>query len=232
MSKFTTELRNIVENAETRANGSYTDFDYTEASWKACGLDAYPIFDEGHRAQLNQKIIDHYYMREIGAETAGLFKLYMRRTMQEIMPYYNGLYKAQAQMTDPMIGYDKTRTEGWETDGTENWSNENSANSSSTNENENVFSDTPMSMLSNEGSPSVKNLDYATNVSYDDGSASTNSSGNASGNNQKNEAGNRTTNESGRDKSQAALYEEYRRAWDNIDSMIIEDLSVCFMQVY
>lgn len=232
MSKFTTELRCIVENAEIRANGSYEEFEYTSAAWAACGLDSYPIYDEAHRSELNRKIIDHYYMREIGAETAGLFKLYMRRTMQEIMPYYNALYEARDQITDPMSGYEKNRTESWEIDNTEDWSNENQSTSSSTNENENVYSDTPMSLLSNTGSPSVKNLDYATNVTYDDGSASAQSTGNASGDNKKNEGGHRTVEESGRDKSQAALYEEYRKAWDNIDLMVIDDLAACFMQVY
>lgn len=39
---------------------------------------------------------------------------------------------------------------------------------SSSVEGRNVFSDTPMSMLSQSGSPSISGLDYATNVTYDD----------------------------------------------------------------
>lgn len=33
----------------------------------------YPIFDETYRAKLNEKIVAHYALREIGSETAQMF---------------------------------------------------------------------------------------------------------------------------------------------------------------
>ena len=57
MSKYTTELRYLEE----------MKYDY--------GQNDYPIFDENYRSVLNKKIKDHYYVREIGFETAGLFRL-------------------------------------------------------------------------------------------------------------------------------------------------------------
>lgn len=48
-----------------------------------------------------------------------------------------------------------------------------SSSTSGTTSDRNVFEDTPMSLLSNSGSPSVSGLDYATNVTYDDGTSST-----------------------------------------------------------
>ena len=71
MSKYTTELRYLIQSG----------FDL--------GLRNYPIFDENYRSKLNEKILNHYYMREIGFETAGLFKRYLNVKMEEIMPYYN-----------------------------------------------------------------------------------------------------------------------------------------------
>ena len=59
MSKYTTELRYLIQSG----------FDL--------GLRNYPIFDENYRSKLNEKILNHYYMREIGFETAGLFKRYL-----------------------------------------------------------------------------------------------------------------------------------------------------------
>lgn len=59
------------------------------------GLADYPIFDEEYRHPLNYKIIEHYWFREIGLETPGLFKRFLNRKMNEIMPMYNLLYKAQ-----------------------------------------------------------------------------------------------------------------------------------------
>ncbi len=89
MSKYTTELRYLIEN----------DFDI--------GLKNYPIFDENYRALLNQKIINHYYFREIAMETAELFKRYLNTTMNEIMPYYNQLYKSELLEFNPFYNVDK-----------------------------------------------------------------------------------------------------------------------------
>lgn len=89
MSKYTTELRYIIEN----------NFDI--------GLKNYPIFDENYRELLNQKIINHYYFREIAMETAELFKRYLNTTMNEIMPYYNQLYKSELLEFNPFYNVDK-----------------------------------------------------------------------------------------------------------------------------
>lgn len=90
MATYTTELRALIENG----------FDI--------GLTSYPIFDETYRPSLNAKIIEHYFFREIGFETAELFKRVINRTMCEIMPYYNQLYKSQLIEFDPMRNFDKT----------------------------------------------------------------------------------------------------------------------------
>ena len=59
------------------------------------GLDEYPLFDENYRPILNQKIIDHYYFREIGFETAAHFRQRLKSKMSLIMPKYNRLYDTQ-----------------------------------------------------------------------------------------------------------------------------------------
>lgn len=58
------------------------------------GLKDYVIYKESFREELNKKIIDHFYFREIGLETPQLFKKFLNRKMNEIMPYYNQLYKS------------------------------------------------------------------------------------------------------------------------------------------
>ena len=62
MSKYTTELRFIVEQGlQSRL------VDNIEANWPLIysdiGLDDYPIFQEAYRETLNNKIIRHYYTR-------------------------------------------------------------------------------------------------------------------------------------------------------------------------
>ncbi len=85
MSKYTIELRELVGRGYGLA------------------LSDYPIFDERHRASLNQKIIDHYYFREIGFETADRFNFALRRKMAEIMPYYNQLYQSECIKFNPIV---------------------------------------------------------------------------------------------------------------------------------
>lgn len=173
MSKYTTELRYLIES----------NFDL--------GLDDYPIFDENYRELLNKKIINHYYFREIGMETAELFKRYLNNTMREIMPYYNQLYKSELLEFNPFYNVDKTVTADKNnnrvsdfvgnvtgknqqtTDSENNQINngkqqtttaansvgESVGNSTSTNKNKNVASDTPQGFLSIN---SIDNNTYAT----------------------------------------------------------------------
>ena len=172
MSKYTTELRYLIEN----------NFDI--------GLKDYPIFDENYREPLNRKIINHYYFREIGMETAELFKRYLNNTMREIMPYYNQLYKSELLEFNPFYNVDKTVTadknnnsvsdfvgnisgKNTQTADTENTQTNNGkqqtttaatstgesvGNSTTTNRNKNVSSDTPQGFLSIN---SIENETYA-----------------------------------------------------------------------
>lgn len=84
MANFTMELRQVL----TLTND--------------IGLDNYPIFDEQYRVVLNQKIIDRFYFREIGAETINMFRHYMARNMNEIMVEYNQLYLSERLKIDPL----------------------------------------------------------------------------------------------------------------------------------
>ena len=88
MSKYTTELRYIIESG-----------------YKLNALTSYPIFDENYRPVLNQYILNHFWMREIGFETVGEFDLYLGNTLNEIMPYYNGMFKMAMSEIDPLTNY-------------------------------------------------------------------------------------------------------------------------------
>lgn len=74
------------------------------------GLKAYPIFDANYREPLNAKIVEHFWFREIGFETPQMFKRFLNRRMNEIMPYYNELYKTTLYDFDPLVNYDLKST--------------------------------------------------------------------------------------------------------------------------
>ena len=85
-SRVTAELREILD-----AGVKLWDFDY-------------PSYYKGEEKQaFEQKVIDHFYFRQIGAETVGRFLHYFRRTVREVMPYYIQRYKSVELMDDPEI---------------------------------------------------------------------------------------------------------------------------------
>lgn len=235
MSKYTTMLRWIVEQEQGTVPAS-NSVRYTQATYKKIGLDKYPIFNESYRKTLNDKIIDHFWFREIGFETCAQFEWYMRRTMNEIMPYYNELYIAQAKIDDPLSNIARNWKESWNKDvkDTGTVRNAGSTSSSGSSSNRNIYEDTPMSLLDNTTPPTVQGFDYATNVTYDNGSAtdSTQSDTTRTLNTNENDAGWHVHDESGRNKSQAELMKEYMEMFVNIDMKVIHDLEDLFMGLW
>lgn len=126
MSKYTVQLKWLVQQYVMDKVDSPVDmFDprsqaFWGLSYNRLGLSSsgnvydlapYPIFDEDHRDVLNRKIVQRYWNCEIGAETPGMFAWNLNEAMCRIMPYYNGLYRAQLSSIVDMI------TEKWgETD--------------------------------------------------------------------------------------------------------------------
>lgn len=186
MSKYTTEVRFICETAAGLSESKgYNDVNEIIANARESIFSFdYPIFDEEYRSVLETKILKHYYTREIGLETVGLWKLKLDMKMNEIMPYYNQLYESELLTFNPLytINYTKTHS-GNKNDSRNKNRGENesvndtltgSVNSSSngtnntntitSNENLNVFSDTPQGALTDlEGGNYMTNATKATN---------------------------------------------------------------------
>ena len=116
MSKYTTEVRYICESyAGLEESVGYDSIDEViEKSYlKIFDNSKIPMFkgeEEAHRALLLKKILLHYYSREIGYETVGLWKLKLNQKMIEIMPYYNQLYESELLKFDPQQNVDETHT--------------------------------------------------------------------------------------------------------------------------
>lgn len=158
MAKYTTTIKTLIDN----------NFDF--------GLKDYPIFDEEYRDHLNDMILKHYYMAEIGFETANLFKQYLNNKMNEIMPYYNTLYKLQGDLLESGINQNVNLTETY----THNVSTEGTSksNSNSTNENKNVSQNTPQGNLTQQN---INNFSYADNINFGNNNSEITDSSNTSG---------------------------------------------------
>jgi len=69
-------------------------------------LTDYPIFDEAHRSELNDKLYRHYKYREIGFETIDMFVDRLRTRMWEIMPPINEIWKTTGYEYNPLDAVD------------------------------------------------------------------------------------------------------------------------------
>lgn len=231
MSKYTTELRWIIENG----------YDLQ--------LNEYPIFDENYRQKLNQKIINHYYFREIGFETVGLFRFYLKQTMNEIMPYYNQLYESALLEIDPLntINFTETLTrtkigndtKNFNEDTTVNSNGDSNSNSTKNTNFKDVESDTPQGMLSIgniEGELYAsyarisKNEDTTNSTAHQETTDTQKRKNDEKINREDNE--NYTRTEKGNRESQSELLMKYRQTFLNIDMQIINELNDLFMGLY
>lgn len=122
MSKYTTELRFICEHDAGLSESK--GYNHIEEILTACLPNVFnfdfPIFDESYRSVLEKKILRHYYTREIGEETVGLWKLRLCTRLNEIMPYYNKLYESELIEFNPLYDVDLTTEREIEGGGTKN----------------------------------------------------------------------------------------------------------------
>ena len=112
MAKYTTQVRSICESkAGLEESKGFNDIDtILNNSWDKIFTTQCTFFDENYRQVLCKKILKHYYTREIGLETVGLWQLFMNRKLEEIMPYYNKLYNSELIQFNPMHTMDMSKT--------------------------------------------------------------------------------------------------------------------------
>ncbi len=114
MSLYTTEVRYICESyADLKESVGYDHIEEVveKAYPKIFKTSEIPMFTgetQEHRALLFKKILLHYYTREIGYETVGLWKLKLNQKMMEIMPYYNQLYESELIKYNPLENVSNT----------------------------------------------------------------------------------------------------------------------------
>lgn len=112
MSKYTTEVRYICEYEAGYKNSVGVDEveNVLENSWNKIFTGDVIFFDESYKKLLCKKILRHYYLREIGSETVGVWKMWMNTRLAEIMPYYNRLYESELLKFNPLYNTDLSRT--------------------------------------------------------------------------------------------------------------------------
>lgn len=253
MSKYTTEVRFICENSAglSESEGADNVDSILDKCWNKVFNFDFPIFDENYRQVLCRKILKHYYTREIAHETVGRWKLALNAKLNEIMPYYNQLYKSELLEFNPFYDVDLTRSR--EGSGTSNKTSNNTETNSGTSKNVssgsstnntdtlNRFSDTPQNSMDTQGIADSVPLTTVTKVNEDN--TTTNESTDTLTRNDT-KTGNGTENINNTDKyietvkgkqgteNYSSLLKKFRETFLNIDMMIIEDCSDCFFTLW
>ena len=173
MSKYTMELRKLFTPI-TYKNPIFTR-EEVEAWFKDYSLSDYltteqinVINDSGlwSKDKLAKKIVDHYYMREIGFETIGLFIHYAKVTMNELMEEYLPLIYSSAIQYDPLVNVDYTESFNRNTQSGNTGQTQSSSSSSSSSSSDGsalgVNSDTPQGQITKA---SILAGSYATSTS-------------------------------------------------------------------
>lgn len=105
MSKFTTEVKYICETyADISENTTFSINETINAAIPYIFDETWGTYNSEHKQELCAKILRHYYMREIGAETVGLWKLQINSLLSEIMPKYNVLYAQLESIKNNIMG--------------------------------------------------------------------------------------------------------------------------------
>lgn len=243
MAKYTFELRELFE--PIKFTPTLFSREAVEEWFKDYELSDYltpeqieVIEDFGiwNKDKLARKIVDHYYMRESGFETVGLFKHYAKVTMQEIMEKYLPLIYSSSIKYDPLVNVDYTETFEREA---ENTNNTNSTGTSTSNTNNSstgltVNSDTPQGQINKNEILSGK---YASNTTASESEGNINDSTNTTSNS--NATGNTNDNytkkvkgNSGVSATAQKMVEQYRQNIIAIDKQIIKEVGILFMGLY
>lgn len=247
MSKYTTEVRFICESksglSESKGFGSVDEV--LNSSWDKIFTSKVSFFDEEYRGVLCKKILKHYYLREIGCETVGIWLLWMNTKLEEIMPYYNKLYESELIKFNPMYDVDwnrkgnKTGNESGSgsrsTSGNNSGTNTQSGTSSNTRKD--LYSDTPQGALTG-----VESETYLTNARKVSDSGETGVNGSTSGSYEDSESSsnkvdtteNYVESVSGKQggSSYSKLLNEFRETFLNIDMQVIEEFEEMFMGLW
>ena len=186
--------------------------------------------------KLARKIVDHYYMREIGFETPALFRHYAKVTMQELMEEYLPLIYSASIEYDPLVNVDYTESFN-RTANSENTGNSTGSSNSNTSDNSSglsISSDTPQGQISKE---SILNGSYASATAANENETNVNINTSTTTNNNSNsdtqeEYTKRVKGNSGVSATAQRMVQQYRENIIAIDKDIIYKLNDLFMGLY
>ena len=194
----------------------------------------YTLTNKITKEQFETMILNHFLMRRIGYDTVTAFNIALSVKINEIMPKYNILFNAldgweifNSGETTTRTMTDNTISESESTVSTTD-SNSNTTSSNSSNTTDNRFSNTPQNKIQD-----VRAGDYVSEYTYTQTNANSQDTGTSSSTAGNSGEDNKTVNETitKTPADKIKVYTEFVKNYNNIFTMIFEDLEPLFYQI-
>lgn len=220
MSKYTYELREVILTfGEDTVKGWFSDY---ELSDYLTPEEIQVITEKGvwSKDKLAQRIIEHFYTREIGTEGIGQFQMFIKDKLHEVMETYVPIIYSASIKYDPLVNVNFSETYS----GTSGASS--SSNSTSTGSSLAVSSDTPQGQINKNDILAGK---YASSTAASEnenaGTSNTTSDG-------REEYVKTTKGNSGVSATSQAMIKQYRDVIRAVNTEIVYELEPLFMGIY
>lgn len=220
MAKYTMEIRELISTfGEDEVKSWFEQYDLSDYLTQQ-EIDVINERGVWNKDKLTERIIDHYFTREIGSDAIGQWMLFVKDKMHEVMETYAPLIYSASIKFDPLVNVDYTE----EYEGSNN--SKNSSNSQSNGSGLTVNSDTPQGNISKSA---ILRGDYASSTGANETENKITDSSNAEG-----EQSYRKTvkGNSGVSATAQALIKQYREYIRALDTEIVYELEPLFMGLY
>lgn len=214
------ELRELISTfGKDEVKGWFSDYELSEFLTPD---EIQVIEDRGtwNKDMLADRIIDHYFTREIGTDAIGQFILFAKDKMKEVMETYAPLIYSAAIKYDPLVNVDYTETYSGTSGSTSN------SKSSSTGSGLTVNSDTPQGQISKNA---ILEGQYASSTGANE---TENSVDDTSTNNGTQDYSKKIKGNSGVSATAQKMIVQYRENIRALNTEIIYELEPLFMGLY
>lgn len=220
MSKYTYELREVISTfGKDEVKGWFSDY---ELSDYLTDEEISVVEEKGvwNKDQLAERIIDHYFTREIGTDAIGQFILFVKDRMHEIMETYAPIIYSASIKYDPLVNVNYSEIYSGRSGATSaSQSNSNGTGLS-------ITSDTPQGEISKSQILSGK---YASATNANESDSTTTGTTSSDG---REEYTKTTKGNSGVSATSQAMIKQYRDVIRAVNTEIVYELEPLFMGLY
>ena len=218
MSKYTMELREIISTfGEDEVKGWFKQYELSDY----LSEDEVKVVEERgtwNKDRLADRIVEHFFTREIGTDAIGQFMLFVKEKMHEVMETYAPIIYSAAIKYDPLNNIEIMETYSGTTD------SDSSSTSKSTGSGLNVNSDTPQGQINKNV---ILQGRYASSTNANESESNVNGSASTKG---AEEYSKTTKGHSGNLNQE--MIKQYREIIRAINTEIVYQLEPLFMGIY